>query len=149
LVLHYSGESRELRAGEMLLVDYAPEFDHYTSDITRSWPVDGQLTPRMAEIYDAVLEAQTAGIAAVKPGRKIDDVEEACRRVLAQHGMMKLMRHGSCHYIGMEVHDVGDNHKPLEPGVAFTVEPGVYEASTGIGVRIEDVVVVTETGCEV
>ena len=63
--------------------------------------------------------------------------------------MGKLMPHGACHYIGMEVHDVGDARKPLVPGVAFTVEPGVYEPASGIGVRIEDVVVVTETGCEV
>jgi len=63
--------------------------------------------------------------------------------------MGKLMPHGACHYIGLEVHDVGDNGKPLEPGVCFTVEPGVYEPATGIGIRIEDVVAVTETGCEV
>jgi Xaa-Pro aminopeptidase len=148
LVLHYSEVSRTLRAGEMLLLDYAPEFDHYASDITRSWPVDGQFTPRMNEIYDAVLEAQEAGIAEAKPGKTLADIEKACRKVLSKHGMGKLMPHGVSHYVGMEVHDVGDN-KPLEPGVVFTVEPGVYEASSGIGVRIEDVVLVTETGCEV
>ena len=63
--------------------------------------------------------------------------------------MEKLMPHGTCHYVGMEVHDVGADHAPLEPGVVFTVEPGVYEPQTGIGVRIEDVVVVTKDGCEV
>jgi len=149
LVLHYSACSRTLHPGEMLLVDYAPEFDHYASDITRSWPTDGVMTPRMTEIYDAVLAAQEAGIAAVKPGKTMQEIDTACRRSLQSHSMGKLMPHGACHYIGLEVHDVGDNGKPLEPGVCFTVEPGVYEPATGIGIRIEDVVAVTETGCEV
>jgi Xaa-Pro aminopeptidase len=149
LVLHYSACSRTLRAGEMLLIDYAPEVDHYTSDITRSWPTDGVFTPRMQALYDAVLEAQEAGIAAVKPGRTLLEIDKACRKVLYTRGFGKLMPHGACHYIGLEVHDVGDNGKPLEAGVCFTVEPGVYETATGIGIRIEDVVVVTHDGCEV
>jgi len=149
LILHYSQVGRELRAGEMVLIDYAPEFDHYVSDITRSWPVDGKFTPRMAEIYDAVLASQAAGIAETRPGKTMADVEKACRRVLSERGMLKMLPHGTCHYVGMEVHDVGENAKPFVPGVVFTIEPGVYEEATGIGVRIEDVVVVTETGCEV
>jgi Xaa-Pro aminopeptidase len=149
LALHYSASSRVLRAGEMLLIDYAPEFDHYDCDITRSWPTDGQWTPRMSEIYDAVLAAQEAGIAAVKPGATMREVDAACRKVLGERGLLPLLLHGCCHYIGMEVHDVGDGGKPFAPGVAFTVEPGVYDSASGIGVRIEDVVVVTEQGCEV
>lgn len=149
LALHYSASSRVMNAGEMLLIDYAPELDHYTSDITRSWPIDGKLTPRMEEIYRAVLAAQEAGIASVKPGMTMGDVGRVCRDVLKEHGMDKLMPHGACHYLGMEVHDVGQQNAPFVPGVVFTVEPGVYEPSTGIGVRIEDVVVVTEDGCEV
>jgi len=148
LALHYSASSRVMKAGEVILIDYAPEVDHYTSDITRTWPVDGKLTPRMKEIYEAVLAAQAAGIAAVKPGKTMGDVGRACRAVLKERGMDRLMPHGACHYVGMEVHDVGQD-KALEPGVVFTVEPGVYEPATGIGVRIEDVVVVTEDGCEV
>jgi len=131
------------------LLDYAPEFDKYVSDITRSWPVDGRWTPRMIELYDAVLAAQEAGIAAVRPGRTMRDIEAACRKVLAERGVLELLPHGTCHYVGMEVHDVGDGAKPLEPGVVFTIEPGVYEAATGIGIRIEDVVLVTADGCEV
>lgn len=149
LVLHYSEDKRTMMPGEMLLLDYAPEFDHYVSDITRSWPVDAEFTPRMVEIYDAVLEAQAAGIAEVKPGKTMDDVEKACRRVLSKYGLAKLARHGVSHYVGMEVHDVGDNMRPFEPGVVITVEPGVYDAEAVIGVRIEDVVLVTSTGCEV
>jgi Xaa-Pro aminopeptidase len=149
LALHYSANTRVLRPKEMLLIDYAPEFDHYDCDITRSWPTDGEWTPRMIEIYDAVFEAQQAGIAAAKPGATMHAVDAACRKVLAAHQMEKLLPHGCCHYIGMEVHDVGDGSKPLVPGVAFTVEPGVYDPQSGIGVRIEDVVVIDEQGCEV
>jgi Xaa-Pro aminopeptidase len=149
LVLHYSASSRRLEAGESLLIDYGPEVDHYTTDITRTWPTDGRYSERMAELYDAVLAAQAAGIAAASPGRRIRDVERACSEVLRKRGLAGLVRHGSCHYIGMEVHDVGEREAELVPGVAFTIEPGVYEPQTGIGIRIEDVVVITAEGCEV
>lgn len=148
LVLHYSASNRRVQAGEVILIDYAPEFDHYTSDITRTWPASGVFTKRMAEIYDAVQAAQAAGIATARPGLKISDVEKACAQVLKDRGFGHLVRHASCHYIGMEVHDVGRSNRLLEPGVAFTIEPGLYEFETGIGVRIEDVVVITEDGCE-
>lgn len=149
LALHYSANSRTMQAGDVLLIDYAPEFDHYTSDITRSWPVDGKFSGRIAEIYDVVLEAQLAGIAAVKPGATLMAMEQACRKVLKAHDMGQLMPHGAGHYVGMEVHDVGGFMKPFEPGVVLTVEPGVYDEKTGIGIRIEDVVLVTADGCEV
>ena len=148
LVLHYSASNRRVGDGEVVLIDYAPEFDHYLMDITRTWPVNGRFTERQAEIYDAVLAAQQAGIAAAKPGAKIADVERACSTVLKERGFSKLIRHASCHHIGMEVHDVGRTSEVLEPGVAFTIEPGLYEEASGIGVRIEDVVVITEDGCE-
>lgn len=148
-VLHYSAISRRMQDGEVLLIDFAPEVDHYTSDITRTWPVGGTFRPRQAELYDAVLEAQQAGIAAVKPGVTMGFVNEACMKVLKEKGFATLVRHGFCHFVGLEVHDVGDGAKPLVPGVVFTIEPGLYENATGIGVRIEDVVVVTSDGCEV
>ena len=96
-----------------------------------------------------VLEAQKAGIAAAKPGATIQDVSKACDEVFQKRGMMALKRHGPCHWIGLEVHDPGDIRRTLVPGMAFTVEPGLYELETGIGVRIEDVVVITASGCEV
>lgn len=148
-VLHYAAAASTLDDGELVLLDYAPEVDHYVSDITRSWPVSGTFTPRMAELYDVVLEAQEAGIAAVKPGVTIRDINAACNAVIRERGFMEYVQHGACHYIGMEVHDVGDYDRPLEPGVAFTIEPGLYDIAAEIGIRIEDVVVVTEDGCEV
>lgn len=148
-VLHYSASSRVMNDGEVLLIDAGPEVDHYTTDITRTWPVNGRFTERQAELYDAVAAAQAAGIAIMKPGVTMMDVDAAARAVLVERGFANLVRHFTCHYIGMEVHDVGDFDAPFEPGVAITVEPGVYEESTGIGIRIEDVVVVTEDGYEI
>ncbi|MCC7013311.1 MAG: aminopeptidase P family protein [Planctomycetes bacterium] len=149
LVLHYGANNRRMLEGEVLLVDYAPEVDHSVCDITRTWPVNGKFSARQAELYDAVLASQKAGIAVVKPGAKLEDVESACRRVLEERGFGPLIRHGACHYIGMEVHDVGNAGKPLSVGACFTIEPGLYEPDSSIGIRIEDVVVVTETGCDV
>jgi Xaa-Pro aminopeptidase len=149
IVLHYMASSRRMAAGDMICLDFGPELDHYTTDITRSWPVDGHFTPRIAELYDAVLAAQAAGIAAVRPGRSILDIEQACNAVLIERGFGQLIRHGNCHWVGMEVHDVGDYLADFEPGMVFTIEPGLYDAQANIGIRIEDVVVVTEDGCEV
>lgn len=149
LVLHYTHNRRRMAAGDILLIDYSPEVDHYVCDITRTWPVDGTFTPRQAELYDAVLAAQEAGIAEAKPGNGIADCERACRREIERRGFSALVRHGACHLVGMEVHDPGYVRGALQPGVAFTIEPGLYEPETGIGIRIEDVVVITETGCDV
>lgn len=149
VVLHYWIDDRIMQPGEMICLDYGPEVDHYTTDITRSWPTDGVFTPRMVELYEAVLAAQAAGIAAARPGVTIRDVEAACNAVLAERGFGGLIRHGNCHWIGLEVHDVGSYGTVLEPGFAFTIEPGLYDAEASIGIRIEDVVVITEDGCEV
>lgn len=148
-VLHYNASARRMAAGEVLLVDFGCELDHYTTDITRTWPVAGAFDERQAELYDAVLAAQEAGIAAVRPGATLAQVAAACNEVFAERGLAGLVIHGPSHYIGLEVHDPGDPSAPLVPGVAFTVEPGLYDREAGVGVRIEDVVVVTESGCEV
>ncbi|MDP6407962.1 MAG: Xaa-Pro peptidase family protein [Planctomycetota bacterium] len=149
LVLHYSANDRVMRDGEVVLIDYGPEFNHYTTDITRTWPVGGRFSERQAELYDAVLAAQAAGIQAARPGARMADVNAACTEVLRERGLGDFLAHAATHYIGMEVHDVGSARKPLEVGVAFTIEPGLYEKETGIGIRIEDVVVITPEGCEV
>jgi len=149
LVLHYNASARRMEEGEIVLVDFGPEVDHYVTDITRSWPVDGKFTPRAAELYDAVLEAQAAGIAAAKPGASLRDVDGACTAVLKAKGFGSLMAHSAVHWVGMEVHDPSAGDKTLRPGMVFTVEPGLYESDTNIGIRIEDVVVITEDGCEI
>ena len=148
-VLHYNTNRRRMQAGEVILIDYAPEYGHEVVDITRTWPVNGKFNERQAQIYDAVFAAQQAGIAAAKPGAKVADVEAACSKSIKEAGFQKLQRHGACHWVGLEVHDVGDYAQPLVPGCAFTIEPGLYDEGTGIGVRIEDVVVITAEGCRV
>ena len=148
-ILHYNGSSRRMQAKEVVLIDYGPEVDHYVTDITRTWPVDGKFTKRARELYDAVLAAQEAGIAAAKPGLTLADINRIANDVLKERGFGDFIRHGVCHYIGMEVHDPGLRRAKFVPGVAFTIEPGLYEDETGIGIRIEDVVVITEDGCEV
>lgn len=148
-VLHYNASSRRMQDGELLLVDAGPELDHYTTDITRTWPVNGRFTPEQAAMYDAVLAAQEKAIAAVKPGVTLAWLSDLANGELRARGYGDQIRHGVCHYVGLEVHDTGSYAKPLEPGVVFTIEPGAYDEAKGYGVRIEDVVVVTETGCEV
>jgi Xaa-Pro aminopeptidase len=147
LVLHYNFSSRRMRAGEVVLVDFAPEVDHFVSDVTRTWPVAGTFDERMVPIYDAVLAAQEAAIAAVRPGAAYRDIGRAATQVLRERGYS--CPHGVCHSVGMAVHDPGKMGGELRPGMIFTIEPGVYDKETGIGVRIEDVVLVTEEGCEV
>lgn len=149
LVLHYSANRGTLDPGEVVLVDYGPEVDHYVCDITRTWPVDETFSPRMRELYQAVYDAQEAAFAAARPGATLAEVDRAAKRVLEERGLGKWIRHGTCHWIGLEVHDVGAYDAPLAPGCAFTIEPGVYESETGIGIRIEETVVITEDGCEV
>ena len=107
-ILHYTANSRRMQAGEVVLIDFGPQLDHYTTDITRTWPVDGTFTERQAELYDAVLEAQLAGIDAAKPGATLMAVHQAAARVLQQKGHGDLMRHFTCHWIGQEVHDPGN-----------------------------------------
>ena len=147
-VLHYSASSRRMQDGEVVLIDAGGELDHYTTDITRTWPVNGTFTDRQAELYDAVLAAQEAGLAAAKPGATLMTIDDAANKVLIKRGFGQFIRHFTCHYVGLEVHDVGEMFAPLEPGVVLTVEPGLYEDATGIGIRIEDVIVITEDGHE-
>ena len=149
-VLHYLDSAKVMEAHEGVLIDYGPEVDHYVTDITRSWPVGGRFEGRYRELYEGVLAAQEAGIAAVKPGATLDDVNRACYDLLRERGLVRRPAHGACHSIGMEVHDPGlSRDEPLVPGMVFTIEPGVYELDEGIGIRIEDVVVCTEDGAEV
>jgi Xaa-Pro aminopeptidase len=147
-VLHYSALNRRMQQDDILLIDYGPEFDYYTTDITRTWPVNGKFTERQAEVYDIVKEAQQAGIDATKPGRTLGEITAICHAVFQKYNMQDHIRHGTSHFVGLEVHDANPLTK-LEPGMVFTIEPGLYIEAESLGIRIEDVVVVTESGCEV
>ena len=185
-ILHYSKSSRKMEAGDLLLVDAAANYQGYTGDITRTYPVNGRFTATHREIYDIVLAAQDAGINAARAGNSPSDIQAACDEVL-RAGLVRLglvtektgqqfkvwATHGVVHWIGMDVHDVGPR-RPLEPGMAFVIEPGIYirEAALenlpktaenlafiekvraavqkyrNIGVRIEDSFLLTDKGLE-
>ncbi len=179
-ILHYVKNDRRMRRGDLLLLDAGAEHEQYTADITRTYPVDGTFTPPQRAIYKAVLTAQKAGIRTVKPGAAWDAPHKACLRsltkslmelrllrgrdlgkLLKKGGCRKWFMHGTSHWLGMDVHDVGPYQdaagKPerLRPGMVLTVEPGLYFARLdkkvpkeyrGIGVRIEDDVLVTRGG---
>ncbi|HTT07119.1 MAG TPA: Xaa-Pro aminopeptidase [Steroidobacteraceae bacterium] len=180
-VLHYRANNARLNAGELLLVDAGCEVGYYASDITRTYPVDGRFSAEQRAIYEIVLEAQLAAIERVRPGNHWNEPHDAAVRAvtagLKRVGILKgslpaliksgayrrYFMHRTGHWLGLDVHDVGDYRienewRVFEPGMALTVEPGIYipAGTTGvarrfwnIGVRIEDDVVVTRSGCEV
>ena len=179
-VLHYVDNGAVLRDGDLLLIDAACELDGYAADITRTFPVNGRYSAAQKDVYEIVLAAQAAAINAVKIGASWDDPHQAALKVLAQ-GMIGLglctgsmdgvlesgdykrfYMHKTGHWLGMDVHDVGDykrggQWRKLEAGMVLTVEPGCYirpgegvpESLWNIGIRIEDDVLVTAQGCEV
>ena len=179
-VLHYIDNSRELKDGDILLIDAGAEYEYYASDVTRTFPVNGQFNSRQSAVYDIVLAAQLAAIDAVKPGNHWAQPHDAAVEVLTEGlvalGILKgnpqelikekaysgYFMHKTGHWLGMDVHDVGDykigeEWRLLEPGMVMTVEPGLYFPPQqglarewwNIGVRIEDDVLVTKTGNDV
>jgi Xaa-Pro aminopeptidase len=159
-VLHYSKNNRRMDSGELLLMDVAAECSMYASDITRTVPVGGKFTPRQRELYDVVLGAQKAAIAAIKPGMTIarsgpNSVHTIAFDYINTHGkdrqgqpLGKYFIHGLSHHVGLDVHDPNDPAQPLAAGMVITVEPGIYIPEESIGIRIEDVILVTEDGAK-
>ncbi len=145
-VLHYNASTRQMKSGDLVVVDIGAEYSGYAGDVTRTYPVNGKFTPRQKEIYQIVLDAQKAAFAAVKPGATISQIHRAAMNYISSKGYAKEFPHGTSHHIGLYVHDVGDTERRLEPGMVITVEPGIYLDKEEIGVRIEDDVVVTQTG---
>ena len=148
-ILHTTSGDAIIQPDDVILMDYAAEWRYYASDVTRSWPASGKFGEKARRIYETVQRAQEAAIAKVRPGVKYMDLERAASEVLEAAGFprMKYMPHSLSHTIGLATHDVG-RIDPIVPGVVFTIEPGIYDAESGIGVRIEDVIAVTETGCD-
>jgi Xaa-Pro aminopeptidase len=188
-VLHYRASDAELKNGDLVLIDAGCELDGYASDITRSFPANGKFSGPQKALYEIVLAAQAAAIAEIRPGKRFMDGHDAAVRVLAQ-GMLdtglldadkvgtlddviekgayrQFYMHRTGHWLGMDVHDVGEYRegaagedrpwRKLQPGMALTVEPGIYvrpgegvpEHFWNIGIRIEDDAVVTDKGCEI
>jgi len=158
-VLHYSANHRRMDNGEVVVIDAAAECDSYASDITRTVPVGGKFTPREREIYNIVLGAQKAAFDALKPGARLSgngdtltkvakDYMDAHGKDLHGEGLGKYMLHGIGHQVGIDVHDPNIDG-PLEAGMVVTLEPGIYIDEEHIGVRIEDIFLVTENGAKV
>lgn len=155
-VLHYDQNRRQAKAGELVVMDMGAEYGYYTADVTRTVPVSGQFTPRQRQLYDLVLGAQQAAMDSVRPGITIGRLTQIARQYMQDHSgslcgresCTRYFIHGLSHWIGMDVHDVGDYDTPLAPGMAFTIEPGIYLPAEGLGIRIEDDILVTATGYE-
>jgi len=179
-VLHYNDNCVQIRDGDLVLIDAGAEYDLYTADVTRTFPASGRFSPAQRSCYQLVLDAADACIAAIRPGETIEGLHQKAVRILTE-GMVKLgllkgnvdqlikenafrryYMHRTSHWLGLDVHDVGNysidgKARPLEPGIVFTIEPGLYVASDdesapaelrGIGIRIEDDILVTDSGHE-
>jgi len=145
---HYFRNANRLAPGSLLVIDAGAAFKRYAADITRTYPVAGRFTERQREVYTAVLEAQKAAIASVRPGTSFAAIDRVARNVLKKRGLAQHFIHGTCHHVGLDVHDPGPSKK-LMAGMTLTVEPGVYILKERLGVRIEDIVHVTAYGCVV
>jgi Xaa-Pro aminopeptidase len=157
-VLHYSANHRRADRGEVVVIDSAAQCDGYASDITRTAPISGKFSPRQREIYEIVLGAQNAAIAAAKPGIRLSGPTNSLTKIakdyMDAHGkdlhgepLGKYFIHGIGHQVGLQVHDASVDG-PLEAGMVVTIEPGIYIPEENIGVRIEDVILVTENGAK-
>ena len=145
-ILHYPRSERVMKDGDLLLMDMSAESAHYAADITRTVPVNGKFTAEQRKVYDVVLAAQKAAFALLKPGAYYEDLDAAARKVIEDAGYGDYFIHGLGHFVGLDVHDPGAYQEPLQAGMVITLEPGIYIPEKGIGVRIEDDVLVTETG---
>ncbi|SIS73336.1 aminopeptidase P family protein [Alicyclobacillus vulcanalis] len=156
-VLHYVDNDQVIEDGQLVLCDLGAQYGCYAADITRTFPISGKFTPRQREIYNIVLAAMEATIEAIRPGVTTSELNDVTKAVLAQElkriGLIqedsevaRYYYHGVSHRLGLDTHDVGSPKWPLEAGDVITVEPGLYIAEEGIGIRIEDDVLVTEDG---
>lgn len=146
-VFHYMDNNGPLNAGELLLIDAGAAIGGYAADVTRTFPVSGTFTPEQRDLYNLVLEAMEAAIAVLKPGVQMWEADKAARQVFAKAGHPDAYPYSVGHGLGLDVHEAVDE-SGLTEGTVVTIEPGVYFADKGIGIRIEDDLLITATGCE-
>lgn len=155
-VLHYDLSRRQSGPNDVVVIDAAGEFGYYTADVTRAFPVSGKFTPHQKAIYELVLATQQTAMDSVHPGQTIGNLNRISREYMKAHSgdlcgaktCDNYYPHSLSHWLGMDVHDVGDYRTPLAPGMVFTIEPGIYLPAESLGVRIEDDILVTATGYE-
>jgi Xaa-Pro aminopeptidase len=162
--LHYEKNNRQMQDGDLVVMDVGAKYRYYSADVTRTVPVNGHFTPRQREVYTLVLKAQTTAFEAAKPGVTMRQLDAIARKVIADGGFgdadatkrgivvdprfgpdRAYFKHGLGHWIGLDVHDVG-GRAPIEPGMCFTIEPGIYIDEEHLGVRIEDDYLMTPDG---
>jgi Xaa-Pro aminopeptidase len=164
--LHYVKNDKQCREGDLVLIDFGAEYANYAGDLTRTVPVGGRFSPRQRAVYDAVLRVQKAAVQMLRPGNTFEAYNEAVGRIVEAEliglGLLdaaavqaqpkdkplykKYFPHGLSHHLGLDVHDYGDRFRPFEAGMVFTCEPGIYIHEEGIGVRIENDILVTDQG---
>jgi Xaa-Pro aminopeptidase len=142
-ILHWRSEDRRIEASDLVVVDIGASFGGYAADVTRTWPVSGRFSDEQRKVYEIVLAAQQKAIDAVRPGISLDALHRIGEEVIIAAGHE--LPHSIGHFVGLDVHDVGDRGGRLEPGMVITIEPGIYLPGK-FGVRIEDMVLVTERG---
>lgn len=158
-ILHYVDNNSEIKDGDLVLFDLGSQYEYYNADITRTFPANGKFTARQKDVYEAVLRVNKKVIEEIKPGVNFGDINNKATEWVAEEcialgliedkkDVKKYYWHSIGHSLGLDTHDVGKKNVELKPGMVFTVEPGIYIEEEGIGVRIEDDVLVTEEGYE-
>ena len=162
--LHYVKNDKQCRKGELVLIDFGAEYANYAADVTRTVPVDGRFSSRQKQVYNAVLKVQKAAIELLTAGKTFDEYSKEVGQIVEGEliglGLLnmddvkkqsqdqplyrKYFPHGTSHHLGLDVHDYGDRYRKFEPGMVLTCEPGIYIRDEGIGVRIENDVLITE-----
>jgi Xaa-Pro aminopeptidase len=151
IIYHYTKNNRQMQAGDVVYFDYGADYDYYTSDITRTWAVSGRFTPEQEKWYRCILEARNTIIGAMKPGVSVRDLQKAAEPVYQKHGFLQAYLSSGRyvgHFVGISVHDPGDETKPFVPGVVFNVEPVIEFPDRKIHLRLEDTILITPTGAE-
>ncbi len=164
--LHYVANDKQCRPGDLVLMDFGAEYAHYAADLSRTVPVDGRFTARQKAVYEAVLNVQKAAIGMLRPGATFEAYHAEVGRVMESEliglGLLdaaavasqpkdkplykQYFPHGTSHHLGLDVHDYGDRYRPFEAGMVLTCEPGIYIREEGIGVRIENDILITADG---
>lgn len=165
-VLHYVENNQECKDGDLILMDFGAEYANYASDLTRTVPVNGKFTPRQKEVYSAVLRVMKASMDLLKPGVYLNEYHQQVGHLMEKEliklallkqedidnqdpewpAYKKYFMHGTSHYIGLDVHDVGSWTEPIQEGMVFTVEPGIYIREENMGIRLENDILITKTG---
>jgi Xaa-Pro aminopeptidase len=165
-VLHYVANNKQCQDGDLVLIDFGAEYANYSADVTRTLPVNGKFSKRQKQVYKAVLTVQKAATKLMVPGNTVDEYHKAVGQImeaeLIQLGLLeskdikkqseaeplykKYFPHGTSHHLGLDVHDYGDKYRKFEAGMVFTCEPGIYIREEGIGIRIENDILITDDG---